>query len=221
MTYPIQRQIGIAGLVLGPLTFAVADLLRRFVEPSSSVTDGKLVAAIHDRPGLWLTAGLLSAASAFLFLPGIVAIVARARGRGAALTQIGGYLFAGGVLASIGHMSEYFGVFGTYEKAGINDRTIKQLGAASYLPGNVFIAVFLVGMFLGLLLMMIGLRRSGAIPIWAVVAALVAIVVGSSGGVSIGVIGVIAWLTAFIPVARAIAAESMTVPGRVDQLSAT
>lgn len=206
MTNPTHHRIAMAGLVLGPLTFAIADLLRRVVEPSSSVTDGKLVTAIADRPGLWLLAGLLSALSAFLLIPGVVAILARAQGRGATLTMIGGYLFGAGVLASIGHMTEYFGSYGTYEKSGIAHSTVKQLGSASYLPNNLFIAVFLVGMFLGLFLMMLGLRRAGVVPIWAVVAAIIAIVVGSSGGVAAGVVGVVAWLVTFLPIARSMAA---------------
>lgn len=215
MTNTTHHRIAVAGLVLGPFAFAIADLLRRVVEPSSSVTDGKLVTAISEHPGLWLVAGLLSALSAFLLVPGVVAILARARGRGATLTMIGGYLFGAGVLASIGHMSEYFGTYGTYEKAGIAGPTVKQLGSASYLPNNLFIAVFLVGMFLGLFLMMLGLRRAGAVPIWAVVAAIIAIVVGSSGGVAAGVIGVIAWLATFLPIARSMASEPSPVRAAV------
>ena len=212
MTNPTHHRIAVAGLVLGPLTFAIADLLRRVVEPSSSVTDGKLVTAISDRPGLWLLAGLLSALSAFLLIPAVAAILGRAHGRGATLTTIGGYLFGAGVLASIGHMSGYFGTYGTYEKAGIADSTIKRLGSASYLPGNLFIAVFLIGMFLGLFLMMLGLRRADVVPIWSVVAAIIAIVVGSTGGVPAGVIGVVAWLAAFLPIARSMASSRSSSP---------
>ncbi len=213
MTSTTHHRIALAGLVLGPLSFAIADLLRRVVEPSSSVADGKLVTAIADRPGLWLLAGLLSALSAFLLIPGVAAVLGRAHGRGATLTMIGGYVFGAGVLASIGHMSEYFGTYGTYEKAGIGTSTIQRLGSASYLPNNLFIAVFLVGMFVGLILMMLGLRRAGAVPIWAVVAAIIAIVVGSSGGVAAGAVGVVAWLATFLPIARWVSSTPPPVNG--------
>jgi hypothetical protein len=57
---------------------------------------------------------------------------------------------------------------------------------------------------LGTLVLFVGLRRARRVPIWAVLAALVFVVCGSSSGAAAGVLGVLAALAAFVPAARAL-----------------
>ncbi|HET7356444.1 MAG TPA: hypothetical protein VFJ09_07185 [Nocardioidaceae bacterium] len=201
-----HRRIAVVGLVLGPLTFAVSDLVRRLVEPGGAAGPAQTVAAVHQHPSLWLLAGSLSLVSPILFLPGVVAAVGLVRGRGSMLTTAGGYLFGAGLVAAMGHMVGFFGLFGLYDQAGSPDSAIRALDAASErYPSLVgLIVLFVAGLVLGQLLLMVGLRRAGVVPTWAVVACLVEVVAGTTGGVPAGLVGLLAWVAAFVPVARAV-----------------
>ena len=202
----IPRRAQGAALLLGPLLFALADLLRRLVVPSNGSDVLADVRHVHDHSGLWQLAALLAAASVFVLIPSLGAVVGLASDRGLALTRAGSLLLGAGLLASIGHMTAYFGLEGLYDKAELDPAAITRIDKPSgaYGPLVGFIPVFIVGMFLGLLLLMIGLRRARVVPIWTVVTALAAIVTGSTGGLAAGVVGLAAWVATFTPVALAV-----------------
>lgn len=202
----IPRRAQAACLLLGPLLFATGDLLRRLVVPSNGSDGLADVRHVHDHPGLWQLAALLAAASVFVLIPGLGAVVGLVSDRGLALTRVGTLLLGAGLLASIGHMTAYFGLDGLYDKAALDPAAITQVDKASeaYGPLVGFIPLFIVGMFLGLLLLTIGLRRARVVPIWTVVTALAAIVTGSTGGLAAGVVGLAAWVATFTPIALAV-----------------
>jgi hypothetical protein len=209
MTNSLQLRIAATGLVLGALCFALGDTLRRVVDSSTSSTAVDLAASVHDRPGVWLAAGLLSAFAPLFFLPGVLALVATTRGRGSRVVAIGGGLVGLGLIASVGHAVAFYAPPALSEDAGTSASAITALDKASegYPLLVALIVAFIAGMTLGVLVLLIGLRRAGRIPVWSVIAGLVFAVAGSSGGVALGLLGVVAALAAFVPAARALVAR--------------
>jgi hypothetical protein len=202
------RRVAAAGLVLGPLCFSVADLLRRLIEPSSP-TNTQLVAAVHQHPTGWLVAGLLSAATAFLLAPGALAVTLLVRGRGARPTVIGSCLLAVGAIAALGHAVGYFGSVGRYAGSGVDAAAVNAVESANDVLGTVLIVLFMIGMMIGSIVFAVGMRRAGAVPIWVPVAAVVFVGAGASGGVAAGVVGLLAALATFLPAARSVAGAGL------------
>jgi hypothetical protein len=196
------------GLVLGPLMFTLGDVLRRVVDQDAGSSATGLTAAVADKPGLWLAAALLSALAPVAFLPGVAAIVVTARGRGSVPTLVGGILLGLGLLASVGHAVAFYAPYALYERAGTSDAALKALDDASesYPLLVLLIVVFIAGLVLGPIVLLIGLRMAGRVPIWAVVAGVVFAVAGGSGGVALGIVGVVAALVAFVPAAQSLRA---------------
>lgn len=205
MTNSTQLRIAAAGLVIGPLLFTIGDLIRRIVEPSGTFSDKELADAVADRPGLWAAAALLSILAAIVSLPGVAALFATARGRGVGLTSSGAAMLGIGLVASVGHAVGYYGPFARYADSGASAATITSIEGADGDPTMVLcIALFMVGLMLGSIVLLIGLRRARRVPVWAVVAAVVFVASGSTGGVGPGVAGIVAALAAFGPAARAL-----------------
>lgn len=180
----------------GAVVFALGDLLRRTVD---AALDGPVAIsrAAHDHAVVWQLAGTAMLLGSILMLPLVVAGVRTAEGRGRIPLRIGGVLFAAGLLASVGHAVEYFGlhsVFGAVD--GLSPSQVAALDRASehtpFLIG--FIVIFILGMLLGQLAWVVGLWRSGAAPVWLLPVALVDVVAAGSGGLAAGVVGLAAWL---------------------------
>jgi hypothetical protein len=209
MTNSTQLRFAAAGLVIGPLMFTLGDLFRRIVEPGGTFSDKQLADSVADQPGLWAAAALLSVLGAIFFLPGAAALFATARGRGAALTTTGAAMLALGLVASVGHAVGYYGPFARYADSGASAATIKSIEGAGGDPTIVLcIVLFMVGVMLGSIVLLIGLRRARRVPVWAVVAVVVFVVSGSSSGVMPGLLGIVSALVAFVPAARALLRES-------------
>lgn len=212
MTNSIQIRIAQAGLVAGPLMFTIGDLLRRIVEPSGTFSDRQLADAVADRPGLWAAAALLSVLAAIFFLPGVVALFVTARERGGRTTAIGAAMLGVGLVASVGHAVGYYGPFARYADSGASAATIESIEGAGGDPTTALcIVLFMIGMMLGSIVLLIGLRRARRVPIWSVVAVVVFVASGSTAGVGTGLLGVVAALVAFAPAARAL---TRPVPGQ-------
>jgi hypothetical protein len=214
MTNSLQLRIAALGILLGPLCFTLGDTLRRVVDSSTSSSAVELAAKVADRPGVWLAAGLLSALAPLFFLPGIHALVATTRGRGSRVVGVGGALMSLGLVAAVGHAVAFYALAALYGRAGSDAATIKALDKASesYPLLVALIVAFIVGMTIGVIALLVGLRRAGRIPVWAVVAGVVFAVAGSSGGVAMGALGMVAALVAFVPAARSL----LGVPARSD-----
>jgi hypothetical protein len=213
-----HRRLAVVSLVLGPFVWAVADLLRRLVDHSNGSDATLILHAIADHPGLWHLAASLSLLGAVLTVPGLVAAIGLVRGRGAVLTGVGGYLFGLGLLASLSHMVESYGFYGIVERSGLPTSTALTLDDTSYPVLSIVTVLFIAGLVLGQLLLLVGLRRARLVPIWAVVACVVDVVAGSTGGVAAGIVGVLAWVATFAPVALAVHRDGVRWGNAVDAL---
>jgi hypothetical protein len=220
MTNHTSFRIAGYGLVIGPACFALGDLLRRLVDSSSDSSPTELAAHVADHSGAWLGAGLLSVLAPVFFLPGVLALVASTSGRGRRLVTLGGCLVGLGLLASVGHAVAFFSPPALYDRADTDAAAVKALDHASesYPLLVVLIIAFIVGMAIGVLLLLVGLRRARRVPVWSVVAGVVFAVAGSSGGVAAGVIGLVAALAAFVPAARSLIISPALAPERVSDL---
>ncbi|HEU4676378.1 MAG TPA: hypothetical protein VFS29_10340 [Motilibacteraceae bacterium] len=203
---PRHPRLAAGGLVAGALLFTVGDLLRRLVVPAGAPSAADVTAAVARHDGAWLAAGLLSLAAAFALLPGLTALVAAARGRGAQATTVGGLMVAAGALASVGHAVAFYSPYALFHRAGASPADVAAIDQASeaYPMLVVLIVLFMVGMVIGPVVLFVGLRRARRVPVWAVVAAVVFVASGSTGGVLAGVVGILAALAAFGPAARSL-----------------
>jgi hypothetical protein len=206
MTNSTLLRFSAAGLLVGALFFSLGDLLRRTVDSSTGSSSIAITASVHDHPGVWLAAGILSALAPVFFVPGICALVATTRGRGSRVVALGGALAVLGLVASAGHAVAYYAPFALYGRADTDAATIKALDHASesYPMLVALIIAFIVGITIGMITLLVGLRRARRVPVWAPLAAVVFAVAGSSGGVAMGMLGIAAALATFLPAARAL-----------------
>lgn len=155
----------VAGLCLigAPLMLGVALLLH----PGEG--EAGLVQAIADNPGRTVAASLLIIASSVLFVPALIGILNLVRDRGVTLVHIGvGFMLIG----VIGHA-----VWSGFQVvlAGLIQSGLDQAQLAAAVEGGgpppagliVIMLMFLVGFFLGLLVLAAGLWRSRTVPRWA------------------------------------------------------
>jgi hypothetical protein len=192
-TSNMTRYAGGAGLVLGTLAFSGGDVLRRVVEPTTP-TVASTTAAVAQQPGLWFAAGALELLSALLLVAGAVAAARLARSRGRVLTGVGATLLGVGAVASTGHTIGYYGTYAAYADSGLDADSLTRLNGTTDALGGVAIALFMLGMLLGPVLLTVGLRRAGAVPIWVPVLAVVFVVAGAVSGVPAGLVGLVAGL---------------------------
>lgn len=216
MTNQTQTHIRIAaaGLVLGPLLLTVGDLLRRVVVPDGASSPAAITAAVRDHGTAWAIAGFLFTLAGFCLVPGAIALVLSAHGRGSRLTTIGGSMVAVGAVATAGHAVAFYSPYALYDRANVTAPVLTDLEHASegYPLLVVLIVLFIVGMVLGPVVLFLGLRRAGRIPVWAVVAAVVFVVTAGTASVGAGVLGVLAATAAFVPAARSLIAAPSATP---------
>jgi hypothetical protein len=192
-TSNFTRLAGGAGLVLGALAFSGGDVLRRLVEPTAP-TVASTTAAVAQQPGLWFAAGALELLSALLLVVGAVAVVSLARSRGRVLTGIGATLLRIVAVVSTGHTIGYYGTYAAYADSGLDADSLARLNGTTDALGGIAIGLFMLGMLLGPVLLTVGLRRAGAVPIWVPVLAVVFVVAGGVSGVAAGLVGLLAGL---------------------------
>jgi hypothetical protein len=210
-TSAFTRSAGGAGLVLGALAFSGGDVLRRLVEPATP-TVATTTAAVVEHAGLWFAAGLLELVSALLLVAGAVAAVSLARGRGRVLTGVGATLLGVGAVASTGHTIGYYGTYAAYAESGLDAGSLTRLNGTTDALGGVAIGLFMLGMLLGPVLLTIGLRRAGAVPIWVPVLAVVFVVAGGIGGAAAGLVGLLAGLASLGYVGLTLLRRATTEP---------
>lgn len=191
-------------LMLGAAAIGIGDLLRRLVDADAG-SARELTAAVSAHPATWLAAAACAVLGAALVLPGLQTLTASVAGRGASATRVGGALFGLGLLASVGHAVAYFGLFSVYADAGVDGPTVDAMDKASESEPLLIglIALFLLGLVIGQLVLVVGLRRAGLLPFWAIAAALVDIAAGNSGGVPAGVVGLAGWVVLGLALGRA------------------
>lgn len=213
MTNSTHARVAAAGLVLGPLLFTIGDLLRRLVD-SGATSATAITHAVGQHDGLWLGAGLLDVGGAFLFIPGVVGLIAAANGRGARITTVGAVVLGVGVMASVGHAVAYYATYALYARADTPAPELKALESAggTYPLLGFVIALFIIGMMVGPIVLLVGLRLARRVPIWSVVAAVAFVVLAETGGVGAGVVLILAALATFVPAARSLLTTGDSTP---------
>lgn len=189
-----QRTFVGAALILGVAAFSIGDVLRRVVEGPADASTASVTAAVRDRPGLWLVAGLLEVIAALLLVPGAIGARQLAVERGRVATTIGAGLVVVGAIASMGHTIGYYGSYAGYAAGGLDAGTVDRLERTDDLLGGVVIALFMLGLMVGTVVLTIGLRRAGVVPVWVPVLALVFVVSGAMPGLGAGLVGLLAGL---------------------------
>lgn len=200
----VSRRTAAVCLVAGPLLFAISDLVRRTVDPHNEADPVAALRLVRAHEGSWALAGALAIASAFVLLAGLGAILSLAPRRGRVLTHIGVLVLGAGSIASVAHATGEFGQPAVRAGAGVSEAVATAMDQSGYWPWDIAVLVFIAGFLVGPVLVMVGLRRARAVPVWAVVATLVAGACGGSAGVPAGIVGVVAWLAAFVPVSLAL-----------------
>lgn len=203
-----MRARGLGGwavaLVGGAVAFGVADLARRVVLPGNgTVGIADQVGRVAGHGGLWLLAGLLMVVGSMVMLPGVARVASSVDGPGARLTRIGGLVLGAGLVASVGHAVAFYGMAGIYPRSGVATSALQAVEDESnrYPLFILLIVLFAAGLFLGPILLAVGLRRAGRVPVWVPVAAVVFAVTGMVGGVPAGVVGLLAAVATFVPMA--------------------
>jgi hypothetical protein len=182
-----------AGLAFGVLAFSGGDVLRRLVEPSTPST-AATTAAVAEHQGMWFAAGALELFSALLLVAGAIGALALVRARGRALTGVGAALLTTGAVASTGHTIGYYGTYAAYAQSGLDAGSLTRLNSTTDALGGIAIGLFMLGMLVGPIVLTVGLRRAGAVPIWVPVLAVVFVVAGAVSSVAAGVVGLLAGL---------------------------
>jgi hypothetical protein len=193
------RWIGATGIALGLASF-VATTILQWVLQADSPTPGD---AVTSHPAVWTVASLLAVLGPLVWSAGVAAVTLQVRERGWVLTTIGGTLTGLGLVAGVGHLALYFGLFGDLAAGGADSATVQAVAAAddSSAVSTVLLILFLVGFSLGPIVQTAGLRRARLLPVWVPVAALVAAVANFVGGPVAGIVQLIALLATFVPMA--------------------
>lgn len=201
-----STRIPAALLVIGALAFTLGDLLRRLVEPSGSPDAVAITHAVDQHQAAWLAAGLLNLVAGLCLTPAALALIPRIGARGSRVTAVGAVMVAVGAMASLGHTVAFYSPYQLFARAGTPNAAISAIDQASESTALLIpvLALFIVGMMLGSIVLLVGLRRARRVPIWSVVAAVVFVACGSTGGVAPGVLGIVAALVAFVPAARSL-----------------
>lgn len=199
-TVPLAR----IALLVGGLCFATGDLLRRTVDASTG-SPTELMAAVADHGTVWLAAGTLFVLSSVVMLPGAVWIWQSARARGRRLTRVGAGMLVLGLLAGVGHAAAYFGLPAVGVEAGLRPATYDAVDRASeHSPLLIgLIVAFILGQVVGVLVLFIGLRRAGRVPVWSLVACVVFVATANMPGVAAGVVGLLMTVAMYAPLCSA------------------
>jgi len=205
------HRIRAACLVIGPLLFTVGDLLRRLVEPSGAPSAASITEAVGQHRPAWFAAAALSVAAAFCFVPAMAGVLDAVRGRSRVAT-VGALLVGVGAMASVGHAVAFYSPYALFAEAHTPAGQIAAIDNASESSPLllILIGLFMVGMIVGPVVLLVGLRRARLVPLWSVVAAIVFVVCGGTGGILAGLVGVVAALAAFGPAARMMLASPGT-----------
>lgn len=155
-----RRTVAGLCLIAAPVALGAALL----IHPGEG--EAGLVQTIADNPGRTEAASLLIILSTVLFVPALMGVLNLVRGRGVTLVHVGAGLMLVGV---IGHAvwSGFQVVLAGLTRSGLDQR---QLAAAIEGSGPppaglmVIMFMFLVGFFLGLVVLAAGLWRSRTVP---------------------------------------------------------
>ncbi|WP_029144326.1 hypothetical protein [Microbacterium luticocti] len=201
------RAARVAAILLGVgvLSLVVTTVMQWMLQPSAPDPTPADVAA--QFPAAWTVLGLLAVFGPLAWLGAIPAVMRLPRRRGRVVTVAGGVLTALALGTGIGHLALFFGLFGSLAAAGASHETAQQVAAGSDgdLLTGVLLVVFLVAFALGPIVLTIGLRIAGLVPVWVPVAAVVTAAASFLGGPIAGVVQLLALLATWVPTGVALA----------------
>ncbi len=203
-----RRTLAGVCLIAAPLTLLAALL----VHPGEG--SGGFVQAIAENPGRVEVSNLLIILSSILFVPGLIGILRVIRGRGSVLAHAGVALAVVGVVGHAvwaGFQIVLVGVITGGVDQGVMSRLVE--GGPPNAGFIVVMLMFLVGFFAGSTVLAAAVWRSDALPWWAAVCLLAAVVwdfVPFGGGVVAAATGPALALVGF----GAIGVKLLTTPDR-------
>jgi hypothetical protein len=173
----LARVTGGFALIAAPITLVASELL--YVSGPDDPARGLAVIAAHQSS--WRAANLLGLLAAALFIPAIVALASLpGRGRGRRWAVAGAVLGAVGIVGYAAHTGTFIVIGQMAKQSGDRDA---MAGLFYSLEGNaafgVVLGLFLVGLYLGLVLLMVGAWRAGRVPLWSVLCVVTAVVLAS------------------------------------------
>lgn len=162
-------------LLAAPATLVASELL--YVSTPDDPASGLAVIDAHE--SRWLLANILGLLAAALFVPVITTLMTLPRQRGRVLGRVGGVLGMLGVAGYAAHTG-VFVVIGALANQHADRPAMARLVTA--LEGNAAMGIvllfFLVGLYLGLVLLMIGAARARSVPRWTAACVTAAVVLG-------------------------------------------
>jgi hypothetical protein len=173
----LARITGGVALVAAPITLVASELLYGS-QPEDPV---KGLAALEAQTASWRAANLLGLLAATLFIPAIVTLASLpGSGRGRRWSAVGAVLGALGVVGYAAHTGAFVVIGQMAEQTADRQAMADLLGAADANPTMaVVFALFLLGLYLGLVLLVVGAWRARRVPLWSMVAVLGAVVLAS------------------------------------------
>ncbi|QDP98291.1 hypothetical protein FOE78_22405 [Microlunatus elymi] len=189
----ITLLIGLASLIITtPMQWAL----------TAGGGDPARVAATH--PDAWTVMGLFAVLGPAVWIIGVLTVARSANGRGWLLSTIGGLIASLALACGVGHLAVYFTLLGDLTGAGLQQSTIRAvLSADGANPiSTTLLLVFLAGFTIGPVLLSVGLRRAGLVPVWLPVAAVIAGVANFAGGPVAGSIQLVMLIATYLPMAR-------------------
>jgi hypothetical protein len=176
MDKPARLTGGVA-LVAAPVTLVASELLYGS-QPDDAA---RSLAVLHSHAASWRAANLLGLLAAALFIPAVGALASMpGRGRGRRWTVVGATLGALGVSGYAAHVGAFIVIGQMAEQAADRDAMAGLLRALEDDPAmGVVFALFLIGLYLGLVLLMVGAWRARRVPAWSLIAVVAAVVMAS------------------------------------------
>jgi hypothetical protein len=177
----LARIAGGVSLIAAPLTLVASELL--YVSGPDDPGRGLATIAAHESS--WLTANLLGLLAAALFIPAVMTLAwLPGAGRGCRWAVVGAVLGAVGIVGYAAHTGTFIVIGQMARQAtGQTGEQVPMADLLDALDGNaafgVVIGLFLIGLYLGLVLLMVGAWRARRVPLWSMVCVIAAVVLAS------------------------------------------
>lgn len=174
------RTLAAISLIVTPILLLLAAIIGP--DLGDNVTDE--LEAIADNKAGFVISGLLFLISPLVFVPGMMGVIRLMRRRGVTLGQVGAALIMFGALATIA----FYG-WGAVEYVAATDNGVSRPEMVNlwdavednWLGAPVFFGGFIIGLFLGSVLLGIALWRNRVVPVWSPIALVASTVINFFG----------------------------------------
>lgn len=160
-------------LLAAPATLVLSELF--YVSTPDDAE--RALAVIDGHESRWLLANVMGLLAAALFVPVVTALMRLPRERGHVLGRIGGVLGMLGIAGYAAHTGAFVVIEVLAEQRSDRPAMARVLTAMDGSPAmGIVLAFFLVGLYLGLVLLMVGAARARAVPTWTATCVTAAVV---------------------------------------------